>query len=865
MFKACQVTAAHIPPHHPRAFRHVRLNRLVNGNLRLFRGEQRAQLRALASGSRRFLLRGWPAPGVADEQKRLLVSLAAAGASGGEVEAARLQVLQPPRAERHVKLLETHGDVREDAYYWLRDDEREDPAVLAYLQQENAYTKAVLADTEDLQAELYREMRGRIQEADQSTPVRRGAFVQCSAPIAQFEGWYYYTRTLEGQQYAVHCRRAVPAAAGPPSEADIMDESVPGAPLLPPPSPPVSECCDALAIAALEEVLLDENEAAKKHEFYMVAGQLLAWGEDTVGGEKFTLHVKDLASGARLLARPIPDTAGDVAWANDNAALFYVTKDKLDRPFKVWRHSIGTDPSQDVLVYHEEDESFYIGLGRSRSEQLLYIHAGARAAGRGQAQHSMEGEGEGGSAVTSEVRYVRADEPAAEWTVVRPRESEVEYSAAHRGDHLFLTLRDTARPNSELLVAPLSDPSATTTLLPHRDDVKLEHVEVCKDFLVTFERINGLQQAIVYKLDGPGAPAALGGGAPIAFEEAAYELSAGAQGDWESPVLRLHYTSLRTPDTVLDYNMASGQRAVKKVQPVLGGFDPERYKTERLWAAAPDGVKVPISLVYRSDLVRLDGSAPMLLDAYGSYEVSNDPDFRSTRLSLVDRGFVFAIAHVRGGGEMGRRWYETGKYLQKKNTFMDFIACAEHLIAECYTSPARLCIEGRSAGGLTMGASLNMRPDLFSAAILGVPFVDCLTTMLDETIPLTTIEWEEWGNPADPQYYEYMRSYSPVDNVKPQAYPNVLITAGLHDPRVGYWEPAKFAACLREAKTDRNLLLLKVDLGAGHFSKSGRFDRLHEVAVEWAFLLKVQGMLDVPLQPSGLAEAAAAAAAAAGA
>ncbi|PSC70317.1 Protease 2 [Micractinium conductrix] len=787
-----------------------KLNRLMNGNLRLFPAAQRAQLHSLA-GNSPHLLRHWPRPGVRDAAKRALVAKAAAGAPSGDVEAARLELLEAPRAPQRPRSLETHGDVRQDAYYWLRDDEREAPDVIAHLKAEAAYTKAVLADTEGLQETLYKEMRGRIQEADQSAPVRFGRF-------------FYYTRTLEGQQYAVHCRRALSACAAPPTEADAMDESVP------------------------EEVLLDENEEAKRHKFYMVGGfeespdhSMISWGEDTTGNEKYTLYVKDLASGKQLLARPIPDTAGNVAWANDNKTLFYVTKDKLDRPHKVWRHAIGTDPSADACVYHEEDDSFYVGISRSRTEKMLYIHSG--------------------SAVTSDVRYLSADDPTGEWRLVMPRQNETEYSVEDRGDHLFITVRDQERPNSELLVAPIADPTATKVMLPHREDVKLEHVEVSAAFLASFERRRGLQQAVVYKLPGGDAmPAELEWGEPIAFEEPAYELSCGSQGDFDSPVLRLHYTSLRSPDQTIDYNMDSRARAVKKVQPVLGGFDASKYATERLWATAPDGTQVPISLVYRTDLAKLDGSDPLLLDAYGSYEAANDPDFRPSRLSLIDRGFTFAIAHVRGGGEMGRRWYEDGKYLNKKNTFTDFIACAEHLVQKQYTSPSKLCIEGRSAGGLTMGAVLNMRPDLFNAAILGVPFVDCLTTMLDESIPLTVIEWEEWGNPAQKEFYEYMKSYSPVDNIRPAAYPNILVTAGLHDPRVGYWEPAKYVAKLRESKTDSKLLLLKCDMGAGHFSQSGRFDRLKELAVEWAFLLKAQGMMEAPLQLSGPAEAAAAAA-----
>lgn len=803
-----------------------RLNRLMNGNLALFKTRSdRNALQTLASGNKSYLLRGWPRPGINDSAKRQLVVKTTSSEEQVEIEKTRLSILQAPLAQTRPDTLETHGDVRIDDFYWLRDDERKHKDVIAHLNAENAYTKNVMADTEILQETLYKEMRGRIQEADQSAPQR-------------FHGYWYYTRTEEGAQYAVHCRRALPSTllSSPPSENDTMDNS---------------------AAAAPEEIILDENEEAKGHDFYMVGGfevspdhKLVAYGVDLKGNESYELRVKDLTTGKQVLEKPIPDTAGNFAWAADNKTLFYVTKDKLDRPFKVWRHVLD-DKTEDELVYHEEDEAFYIGIANSRSEKMLYIHSG--------------------SAVTSDVRMLSADDPNGEWKIVLPRKENVEYSVDDRGEQIFITIRDTERPNSEVLVAPISDPTSATVVLPHRADVKLGHIEVSNEFLVAFERERGLQQAVVYTLpliNGSQDPAPvgvdstkestrsspLGEGKPITFEEPAYELSGGSQGDFNSPLLRFHYTSLTTPDTVYDYNMKTGQRAVKKVQPVLGGFDRTKYKTERLWATAQDGTQVPVSIVYRTDLVKLDGTDPMLLDAYGSYEISNDADFRSSRLSLIDRGFLFGIAHVRGGGEMGRTWYEDGKYLKKKNTFTDFIACAELLIEKKFTSKERLAISGRSAGGLTMGAVINMRPDLFNAAILGVPFVDVLTTMLDHSIPLTTIEVEEWGDPQEREYYEYMKSYSPIDNIKAgEEYPNMLVTGGLHDPRVGYWEPAKLVAKLRKLTANKTgkLLLLKLEMGAGHFSQSGRFDKLKEVAQEHAFLLKCQGMLETPLKPSG--------------
>jgi len=790
----------------------VNLRKLTNGNARWMSDKERAVAGALAAAGKGHVFRAWPPPGVNDGAKRAVLAAAGAaleGAAGGaELEAARQSVLVPPVAPRERKVLEAHGDARVDEYYWLRDDARKDPRVLEHLAKENEYTRAMLADTEALQEALYREMRGRIKEEDQSVPERS-------------HGYYYYTRTGEGQQYKVHCRRAVPPGAGAPTERDTLDEAQP------------------------EEVLLDENRRKEegRHTFYMVGGaepspnhKLYAWSEDTVGGEKFTLHVKDLATGAEVMA-PLPGTSGDIEWGADNATLFYVVKDHLDRPYKVLRHTIGRPAAEDVVVFEEKDESFYVGIHKSRSEAVIFISAG--------------------SAVTSEVWYVRADAPGDAPRVILPRVQDVEYSVSHRGSHFYITLRDQGRPNSELRVAHMDKPEAQTVLLPHSRDVKLEHVSLSAHYLAVFERSGGLQRVRVYGLPaGNGAPTAAldpATATEVAFEEPAYSMGGGGLGDFDSPVLRLHYSSLTTPSSVIDYHMGTGARATKKVAPVLGGFAASDYVTQRTWATAPDGVQVPVSFVYRKGVAKLDGSDPLLLNGYGSYEISNDAYFSSSRLCLLDRGWVFAIAHIRGGGEMGRYWYEDGKYLKKKNTFTDFIAAAEHLVSQRLTRPDRLCIEGRSAGGLLMGAVVNMRPDLFAASIMGVPFVDALTTMLDETIPLTIIEWEEWGNPKTKEFYDYMKSYSPVDNVRPGVvYPHILATGGLHDPRVGYWEPAKLVAKLRGARdpgSPPRALLLKMELGAGHFSVTGRFERLKEVAFEYAFLLKVQGMLGVSPVP----------------
>jgi len=643
------------------------------------------------------------------------------------------------------------------------------------------------------------EFRGRIQEADESAGVVHGKY-------------RYYTRTETGEQYAIHCRR------------EVVD-----------------------GVEQAEQVLLDENKEAKGFSFYMTGGcnvspdhRLMAFGVDTTGNEQFELFVRDLETGKT--GSVVKATDGSYAWAVDNKTLFYVTKDELDRPCKVWRHKLGESKAggaDDVLVHHEEDDQFYLGIGLSRSEKFIYIHAG--------------------SAITSEVKYIDAANPTSPLVQVLPRTADVEYSVSDRGDQFIITRRTEKHFNSEVLVADVADPvGSLKVLIPHDAKVKIEDVEVSTRFLSVFQRAGGLQQAVVHDLGGDSrdghriVPKSFGRGKAISFDDPTYELGAAAQGDFDSRQLRYVYSSLTTPATVVEYDCETHEKRVVKVMPVLGDFatNKDKYTSERFFAKAPDGVQVPISVVYRSDLVKKDSASPMLLDAYASYEICNDADFRSTRLSLLDRGFVFGIAHCRGGGEMGREWYENGKFLKKKNTFSDFLACCEEVVKRGFTTPDRLAISGRSAGGLTMGASINLAVQrgggYFGAAILGVPFVDVLTTMQDMTIPLTAIEVEEWGDPSDHgTYYRYMREYSPIDNIQEgKKYPSMLVTGGLHDPRVGYWEPSKWVAAIRK-KTDTsdNLVMLKIDLGAGHFSQSGRFDKLKELAVEYAFLLKFAGMI----------------------
>eukprot|EP00884_Botryococcus_braunii_P012722 jgi/Botrbrau1/21450/Bobra.0216s0058.1 len=776
------------------------LRRLLKKNFKLLARDEQRALAALAESGQANLFKHWPRPGVRDQEKRALVASATRYLHNASLllDKERRAVLLEPKTVKKPKLLAVNNDTRVDQFYWLRDDSRSDPEVLQHLKDEDDYTLAVLEPTKELQESLYKELRAAIKEDDQSAPQRHGQY-------------FYYRRTEEGKQYKVHCRRAVPQALGPlPQETDDMDDSV------------------------KEEVLLDENEEAKHHSFFILTGlevspnhQLMGYGVDTVGGEKYALHFKDLSTGKPLLAKPIVDTAGHFVWANDNKTIFYVRKDKLDRPFQVWKHVIGQG-GDDELVYHEEDDAFYVGIGRSRSDKLLLISIG--------------------SAITSETRWLDADDPDGLWKVAVPRVSDVEYDLYHWGDYAFMLRRDKEKFNSELLVAPLNNlADAAVTLLEHDPEVKLESLAVSRSHLAVFSRSKGLQRATTYKLERPSAdlagPPQLSAPSTIEFEEGAYTLECGAQGDFDSAILRFVYSSLTTPPTVYDINMDTGNRVLKKMTPILGGFNSNNYRMERQWVTSEDGTEVPMSLVYHKDTPR-DGTAPCLLYGYGSYEVSIDPDFDQRQLPLLNRGFVYAIAHIRGGGEMGRQWYENGKLLKKMNTFKDFISCAKYLIEKKYTNAQVLCMEGRSAGGLLIGATLNLAPELFCAAIAGVPFVDCLTTMLDPTIPLTVIEYEEWGNPEQQEYYDYIKSYSPVDNVRRTKYPHLFVSAGLHDPRVGYWEPAKWVAQMRLMKENDTLLLFKCEMGAGHFSKSGRFERLRELALEQAFLLYCVGRTD---------------------
>ncbi len=595
------------------------------------------------------------------------------------------------------------------------------------------------------------------------------------------DGWLYYTRTEAGAQYPIFCRH--------------RDE--PDAP---------------------EETLLDVNQLAAGHAYFRMGAfevspdhRLLAYSADTTGAESFTIFVKDLATGG-LFPETIEGASPAAAWANDSRTLFYILLDDVRRPSRLFRHVVGANPTEDPLVHHEPDDAFFLDIHRTRSRRFLILEL---------ASHS-----------TSEARYLSADEPAGEFRVVEPRRAGIEYSVTHHGGRFYIVTNDEA-PNFRLVAAPASSPGREhwAPVLPYRPEVKLDAVEAFERYLVLWERSEGLRQLRVLELE-------TGEEHLVAFPEPVYTVRPNENPEFETTLFRFSYTSLVTPNSVVDYDLAARTWTVRKQTEVLGGYDPSRYRSERLFATAPDGTRVPVSLVYRLPLER-DGRRPLLLQGYGSYGYSFDPAFSSNALSLLDRGWVVAIAHIRGGEEMGRAWYEDGKLLRKRNTFTDFIAAAEHLVAEGYTAPDRLAITGGSAGGLLMGAVTNMRPDLFRAVVAEVPFVDVVNTMLDATLPLTVIEYDEWGNPNDPHYYEYIRSYSPYDNVASKDYPHILVTAGLNDPRVAYWEPAKWTARLRARKTDRNRLLLRTNMGAGHGGASGRYDHLREVAFKYAFLLDV--------------------------
>jgi oligopeptidase B len=678
----------------------------------------------------------------------------------------------PPLAPRLPHVVSAPGGDRTDDWYWLR--EREDPEVIAYLEAENAHTEEVLAPTKGLQQQLFEEFRGRILETDLSVPARKGE-------------WWYYTRTVEGLQYPIVCRK-------------------PG------------------SLEADEQIVLDQNELAGNSDYFAVGamavspdGRLLAYSTDYDGDEEYVLKVRDLATGDDL-SDEIPGTYYGAEWAADNATIFYTTLDDARRPHRLMRHRLRTEPGDDDLLYQEDDETFWLSIDKTRSEKFLVM--------------TLE------SKVTTEEWILRSSDALGSFRVVQPREAGVEYEVEHAGNRFYVVTNAEGAVNFKLMEAPLDDPGRAqwVEVIGHRDDVKLDDVEGFAEHLVLHERAGGATRISVMRLSD-------GEVHVVDQPEQVSHVDSGQNLEFDTATYRYTYTSLVTPNSVFDYEMDERHRELRKQQPVLGDYDPARYETGRLWATAEDGEQVPISYV-RPKGAPTDGTAPCLLYGYGSYEHSVDPYFSPFRLSLLERGFTFAIAHIRGGGEMGRRWYENGKLAAKRNTFTDFVACAQHLVDSGFTSPPRLAIRGGSAGGLLMGAVVNLRPESFGAVVAEVPFVDVVTTMLDEEIPLTVTEWEEWGDPRQPDVYEYMLSYSPDDNVAAVDYPPMLVTAGLNDPRVQYWEPAKWVAKLRATKTGHAPLLLKTEMGAGHGGPSGRYDAWKDEALVQAFLLWALGLAD---------------------
>ena len=674
---------------------------------------------------------------------------------------------KPPVARRVPKVDVVHGDRREDDYFWIRD--KKDPEVKAYLDAENAYADLILKPTEGLRESLYKEMLARIKETDVNVPFRKG-------------GFFYYSRTEQGKQYPIYCRKKG-------------------------------------SLEAPEQVTIDLNELAKGEKFMSLAaytvsddGRLLAYSTDNTGFRQYTLFVKDLEAGA--LKEKVAEKVGSVAWAADNQTLFYtVEEESTKRQYRLFRHLLGSDRHD--LSYEEKDEAFNIGVARGRSEKYLFLGMG--------------------SLTTSEVRFLPAAEAQGEWRTIAPRIPDQEYEVEHHGDDFYIRTNDTGR-NFRLAKAPVTSPGREHWLevVPVRKDVMLEGTDFFKDFYVLFERENGLPQGRVTDLR-------TGQGHRIAFPEPTYSAFPAGNAEFDTKVFRYNYQSLVTPSSVFDYDMETRASTLLKQQEVLGGYDPAQYASEWVFATAKDGTRVPISLVHKKGLKR-DGNAPLFLTGYGSYGFPYPVTFSSNRLALLDRGFVIALAHIRGGGEMGKPWHDDGRMMKKRNTFTDFIACAEFLHAEKWSSPDRTVITGGSAGGLLMGAVTNLRPELWKAVVSLVPFVDVVNTMLDETLPLTVGEFEEWGNPKKKDEYDYIKGYCPYTNLAAKAYPAILVKTSFNDSQVMYWEPGKYVAKLRTLKTDSNPLLLKTNMDAGHGGASGRYDALRETAFDYAFVLQQVGL-----------------------
>ena len=685
--------------------------------------------------------------------------------------------IQPPIAEIKPMELLAHDDKRIDDYYWMNDYFKKGPdgaKVVAYLEAENKYYDTMLSATKGLQDKLYMEMKARIKEKDESVPVFKN-------------GYFYYSRLVEGKDYFVYCRKKG-------------------------------------TLEAAEEILLDVNAMAEGHNYYSAIGfsvspdnRLIAYGVDTLSRREYKIYIKNLQTGD-IYPDVITGTEGGPVWANDNKTIFYTAKNPVTLlSEKIKKHILGTLTEADQVVYEEKDPSNYIGVGKSKSEKYILIISQAT--------------------LSSEVRWINADHPEGAFEVFQPRMKEVLYNVDHANDRFYIRTNLQAR-NFKIVTCPedKKDISNWQDLIPHDENTLISGFDLFKNFLAINERKGGLTQVHVLNTQNNNSHY-------LAFDEPSYVANITANPDYNTDILRFNYTSLTTPNSVFDYNMVSKEKKLMKQQEVVGGYDPRQYETQRLFATTKDGTKIPISIVYKKGFKK-DGNGALLLYAYGSYGISSDAHFRSIRLSLLNRGFAFAIAHIRGGQELGRYWYEDGKMMKKKNSFTDFIDCAEFLIAEKYTSPQHLYANGGSAGGLLMGAIANMRPDLWNGIIAAVPFVDVVTTMSDASIPLTTNEYDEWGNPADRESYQYMKSYSPYDNVEKKAYPNMLVTTGLHDSQVQYFEPAKWVAKLRAIKTDTKKIFLYTNMEAGHGGASGRYKPLKDKAREYAFLLALEGIPD---------------------
>lgn len=675
--------------------------------------------------------------------------------------------IKMPQAKKNPHELKTHKDVRIDNYYWLND--RQNPDVIQYLEDENAYTAQKLSSTEDLQEDLYQEMKSRIKEEDQSLPTKK-------------DDYYYYSRFETGSQYPIYCRKYK-------------------------------------SLDAKEEIFLDVNELAKGHEYFNVGNYalnhdqtILAYSVDVKGRRIYDIFFKDLKTG-KLLDDKILEVTGNAVFAEDNY-LFYTDKNKTTlRADRVYLHKLGEKQSDDREIYFEEDDTYHVGVSKSKTKDFIYIGSSHKT--------------------SNEVRIIPADKPLTEPKVFHPRESELEYSPIHAKDKFYILTNYQAK-NFRIMEADLGDTNKENwrEVVAHNPDILIEDVDVSKDYLILAEVENGLDKINIIKRDSLES-------FYLPAKEEVYTSYIGANYDYDSAIVRYGYQSMTTPSSIYDYDIKNQTEELKKQQEVLGDFKRENYVTKRIFVKSHDGKQIPVSMVYHKD-TKISAETPLLLYGYGSYGYSIPPSFSSSRLSLLNRGFIFAIAHIRGGSEMGRSWYEDGKMLNKTNTFKDFISVGQYLVSNNYTSNNHLYGYGGSAGGLLIGAVINIEPELFNGVISAVPFVDVLTTMLDDTIPLTTSEYDEWGNPNELKYYDYIKSYCPYSNVTAKNYPNILVTTGLHDSQVQYFEPAKWVAKLRELKTDKNLLLMKTQMEAGHSGATGRFKALKEVALDYAFLLHLE-------------------------